>query len=72
MTNGNQIVHALLHGLPLCEFSIDVPAKWPPGHQWTEIRDIGNINCTGCKRKAEMIAQSSSKGSPHPLVETIN
>jgi hypothetical protein len=47
-----QVVHALLHGLPLCMFSNDVPAKWPDGHIWTRINDIKNISCKTCKEKA--------------------
>lgn len=46
-------VHALLHSLPLCGFSQDVPDNWPERHFWTEVGDVGNINCLSCKEAAE-------------------
>ncbi len=49
----NRIVHALLEGRVLCGFSSDVPANWPPGHVWTQVTDLTNINCPECKRIAE-------------------
>ena len=27
-------VHVLHKGLPLCGFTRDIPAEWPPGHSW--------------------------------------
>lgn len=53
----SQTVHALLHGQPLCGFSTDVPASWPHSHVWTDVSDLKNINCSGCKQKAEEMAQ---------------
>ena len=44
-------VHALLNGLPLCRFTYEVPAHWPSGHTWTDLADIDNITCSGCREK---------------------
>lgn len=33
------IWHVLLHGLPLCGFSKDVPGKWPKGNRWVGFED---------------------------------
>ena len=54
-------VHALHHGLPLCNFSSDMPVNWPPMHAWTSPKDIKNINCASCKREAEKMAEQTGK-----------
>ncbi len=33
-------VHILHHGLPLCEFTMEIPATWPAGHTWVSLREI--------------------------------
>lgn len=45
------IVHGLHYGLPLCRFSIDPPATWPPGHKWAGIDEEGReqITCATCR-----------------------
>jgi hypothetical protein len=59
----SQIVHALLRGQPLCGFSTDVPARWPAGHVWTNASDLSNINCIGCKQKAEEMAKPTERAT---------
>ena len=54
------IVHALLYGQPLCGFSTGVPRDWPPDHKWTQVSDLGNINCPGCKDEAEKHLKNQS------------
>ena len=41
-------VHILFHGLPLCDFSRDVPALWPKGHLWVRVEEREKSNCQGC------------------------
>ena len=46
------IVHALLHGQPLCGFTHNLPKDWPEGHVWTGKEDVQNITCPHCKAEA--------------------
>jgi len=41
-------VHVLRQGLPLCGFSTEVPANWPPGHTWTHEDDCEHVTCPEC------------------------
>lgn len=64
------IVHFLLHGLPVCGFSNEMPVSWPPGHVWVGPGIVGpgivgpggrfnDVNCDGCK--AEIQAKKEEK-----------
>lgn len=51
-------VHVLLHGLPLCGFTKDVPRDWPDGHVWIHREHITDPEakkdaCKPCFDKAE-------------------
>lgn len=54
----SKIVHALLAGKPLCNFSDSVPAQWPHGHIWTTIKHAESITCPSCKKEAERIRKN--------------
>jgi hypothetical protein len=43
-----QTVHILYEGLPLCGFTTDVPAKWPPRSVWVRLEEKLDANCGGC------------------------
>jgi hypothetical protein len=60
------VVHVLVHGLPQCGFSVEVPGNWPKGHSWVrdqkELLDLwypGGVPCHKCldPRKAEAMRQ---------------
>ena len=44
-------VHALEHGLPVCEFTREIPAKWPEGQFFVSKENEEEINCPACKEK---------------------
>lgn len=48
-----EIVHALLSGSPLCNFSNEVPANWPARHTFTSVQHTDEITCPGCKAAAQ-------------------
>ena len=41
-------VHILHFGLPLCEFTRDVPARWPLGMTWVSLDDATQATCEAC------------------------
>ena len=47
------IVHGLVSGLPLCDFTDNIPLCWPLGHSGTEGTDPASMTCTNCKRIAK-------------------
>jgi hypothetical protein len=58
MNNPEGEVHTLISGRPPCGFSDDVPGNWPPGHRWTDYRDVKNITCPDCREAAEKLQRS--------------
>lgn len=53
-TKGARNMHILMHGLPLCRFSTEVPRDWPRGHWWAglNMRDVPKVNCRVCLKRA--------------------
>jgi hypothetical protein len=49
-------IHILLRGLPLCDFSHDVPQLWPTGHKWVSVEDIHLATCPRCVATASRYA----------------
>jgi hypothetical protein len=64
-----QVVHTLLHGLPLCGFTTLPPNDWPAGHYWLCVGDkvpkhrAGTmIRCLVCrKREAPLVRKKKSQ-----------
>jgi uncharacterized protein (DUF3820 family) len=44
--NEGSIIHSLMTGQPLCQFSSLPPNHWPEGHLWSA--DKSTVNCSGC------------------------
>jgi len=44
-----EVVHVLVHGLPMCGFTRDVPRDWPGGHVWTRAGSGECISCSQCR-----------------------
>jgi len=65
--NHHMIVHAVIHGSPLCGFSNDFPKNWPEGNIWTDENDIKNINCPTCKEEAIR----KIKTAPHGMYRVV-
>lgn len=55
-------VHALNAGLPLCNFSMDIPSRWPDGHVFTSVDDVENITCPKCVEAARMADKNRARG----------
>lgn len=49
---GEETVHVLRYGWPLCDFSPDVPGKWPPGHVWVTLSEKKAATCRSCREAA--------------------
>lgn len=49
MSTDKKTIHVLSCGLPLCEFVLDVPSKWPPGHAWVGESGILKATCHACQ-----------------------
>jgi hypothetical protein len=42
-------VHILHFGLPLCDFTRDIPGRWPAGMTWVSIYDASHATCEDCR-----------------------
>jgi hypothetical protein len=49
----NLVVHILLHGFPLCQFTAAVPREWPRDHKWVGVDDVADATCPGCLKAVE-------------------
>lgn len=54
------VIHILDAGMPVCEFTRDLPMDWPPGHRWIGLEShwigIGadrGVKCEKCVKRAD-------------------
>jgi hypothetical protein len=50
-----ETIHILFHGLPLCQFTKNVPECWPSGHSYVPYSSTAKANCELCVQNAEKI-----------------
>lgn len=59
---GDDTIHVLVEGLPLCGFSRAVPRDWPAGHQWVRLTERASATCPGCLgRSAEEVDPATQR-----------
>lgn len=49
------LVHVLIGGYALCNFTPAVPGDWPPGHKWVHQGDVDAATCDKCRRTLESV-----------------
>jgi hypothetical protein len=47
------IIHILVRGLPICNFSYELPCNWPIGHKWVRAEEYNEATCPSCKKISE-------------------
>lgn len=61
-------IHVLVHGLPICGFSHELPCNWPLGHKWVRAEEHSDATCSSCRKLAMQAFPPKRAADNPPLV----